>query len=237
MDIDHPTVPEPRKRGWLRKVAMLALVLLAAPYALTLVYRYIDPPASMLMLIRKAGGTAVDYRWQPINDISAHLITAVASAEDARICAHNGVDWDVLHGLVKDALADDNEPARGGSTIAMQTAKNLYLWPHRSYLRKGLELPLSLWIGLVWPQRRTMEVYLNIAEWGPGIFGAEAAARHYFNRPASKLTRRQAIALAASLPNPMIFNPGRPGPKLRRRARRLASRTPRDPDYLACLRR
>lgn len=213
----------------------LAVVLVLAPYVITVAYRYFPPPFSTLMVIRKADGQDIDYRWRPIGSMSSHLIDAAASAEDARICDHNGVDWDVLRGLVNDALADENEPARGGSTIAMQTAKNLFLWPQRSYLRKGLEIPLSLWIDLLWPKRRTMEVYLNIAEWGPGIFGAEAAAQHHFNRAAADLSRQQAILLAASLPNPALFNPGKPGPKLRRRAARLSKRTPRDPAYLKCL--
>ena len=219
----------------MRTLLKFLLILALLPFGLTIAYRFVPPPVSALMLLRGISGQSIDYRWQPITNISPHLVNAAASAEDARICQHNGVDWDVLSGLVKDALDDETDPVRGGSTIAMQTAKNLFLWPHRSYIRKGLEIPLSLWIDLTWPKRRVVEVYLNIAEWGPGIFGAEAAAQHHFKRPASKLSRRQALLLAASLPNPQIFNPGRPGPKLRRRTARLSRRTPANPTYLDCL--
>ncbi len=228
-------VPIPRKRSLPHRLLKFLLILAAVPIVLTLAYRFIPPPVSNLMLLRAAAGASIDYRWQPISEISSHLINAVASAEDARFCRHNGVDWDVLRGLVKDALDDETDPVRGGSTITMQTAKNLFLWPHRSYIRKAIEIPLSLWIDFTWPKRRTVEIYLNIAEWGPGIFGAEAAAQHYFARPASRLTRRQALLLAASLPNPHIFNPARPGAKLRRRTTRLSRRTPANPAYLDCL--
>jgi monofunctional biosynthetic peptidoglycan transglycosylase len=228
-------LPAPRRRSLLRRLFNLLIILAAVPVLLTLAYRFVPPPVSALMLLRAVTGESIDYRWQPLANISAHLINAVTTAEDARICRHNGVDWDVLRGLVEDALDDETDPVRGGSTIAMQTAKNLFLWPHKSYIRKGLEIPLSLWIDFTWSKRRTVEVYLNIAEWGPGIFGAEAAAQHHFGRPASSLTRQQALQLAASLPNPHIFNPGTPGPKLRRRTARLSRRTPANPAYLECL--
>ena len=151
------------------------------------------------------------------------------------MCAHNGVDWDVLQGLAKEALDEDGRPVRGGSTIAMQTAKNLFLWPHRSYVRKGLEIPISLWIDYSWPKRRIIEVYLNIAEWGPGIYGAEAASQRFFKKPASKLSKQQAALLAAALPNPMIYTAGKPGPKLRRRARRVMARMRNAGPHVKCL--
>ncbi len=229
-------VPPPDERpSRFRRIVRWLVILALVPFGLTLVYRFVPPPTSTLMLAQRLSGQSVDQRWMPLSGISPHLVYAVATAEDARICRHSGVDWDVLRGLVRDALGDDTDPPRGGSTIAMQTAKNLYLWPQRSYIRKAIEIPLSLWIDLVWPKKRTVEVYLNIAEWGPGIFGAEAAAQHYFSRPAARLSRRQAHLLAASLPNPHIFNPGKPGPKLRRRTRRLTKRTPAKPAYLGCL--
>ena len=220
----------------LRWLKWLVLLITLTPLALTLIYRFVAPPASALMAIRHLSGQSIEYRWKPVSKISRHLVNAVATAEDARICQHNGVDWPVLQGLVKDALADEGDPVRGGSTIPMQIAKNLYLWPQRSYVRKMLEIPISLWIDFAWPKKRIIEVYLNIAEWGPGVFGAEAAAQHHFRRPAADLSRRQAHLLAASLPNSMIFNPAKPGPKLRRRTRRLTRRTPRNPAYLNCLR-
>ncbi len=214
---------------------MLIIIVLAMPFMLVLVYRAVPPPVSALMVLRKLDGQAIDYRWLPARQISRHLISAVVVAEDARICQHGGVDWDVLRGLVSEALDDEGRPVRGGSTIAMQTAKNLFLWPQRSYVRKSLEIPISMWIGLTWPKRRIMEVYLNIAEWGPGIYGAEAASRAHFGTSAARLTARQAALLAAALPNPMIFNAGKPGPKLRRRARRVAARLRGAGAYLKCL--
>ncbi len=128
----------------------------------------------------------VDRRWVPLAQISPRLVGAVLMSEDARFCIHGGVDWDALREVIADA--EDGEPSRGASTLTMQTAKNLFLWPSRSYIRKGLEIPLALWLDLVWPKQRIVEVYLNIAEWGPGVFGAEAAAQANFGKPASDLT-------------------------------------------------
>ena len=193
------------------------------------------PPVSSLMALRFFNGSHTDYRWRSADKISNNLIHAVVVSEDARICEHNGVDWDVLQGLVKEAIDEDGKPVRGGSTIAMQTAKNLFLWPHRSYVRKGLEIPISLWIDYTWPKRRIIEVYLNIAEWGPGIYGAEAASQRFFKKPASKLSRQQAALLAAALPNPMIYTAGKPGPKLRRRARRVVARMRNAGPHVKCL--
>ena len=212
------------RSGWFRRIVRLALLALALPFVLALVYRVVPPPASTLMLLRAAGGAGIDYRWRPAEKISRHLVHAVVVSEDARICQHNGVDWDVLRGLVVEALDEDGEPVRGGSTIAMQTAKNLFLWPHRSYVRKGLEIPISLWIDFTWPKRRIIEVYLNIAEWGPGVYGAEAASQRYFKTSAARLSAQQAALLAAALPNPMIYRAGKPGPKLQQRALRVRAR-------------
>jgi len=177
----------------------------------------------------------MDYRWMPIESISPELVKAVTAAEDAGICQHSGVEWNVLREVVQEALDDEGEPARGGSTIPMQTAKNLFLWPSRSYIRKGLELPLATWIDLAWPKRRVVEVYLNVAEWGPGVYGAEAAAQLHFKKPAAKLTRREASLLAASLPNPLKRNAAKPGKGLSRYANRIAARIPSTEPHLGCL--
>jgi monofunctional biosynthetic peptidoglycan transglycosylase len=209
---------------------MLGLVA-ALPLAAGLAYRWVPPPASMLMAIRWAQGIPVDYRWTPLEQISPHLARAVLTAEDARFCAHRGVDWEVLDSIME----DPDGPSRGGSTIAMQTAKNLFLWPSRSYVRKAAELPLALWLDLVWPKPRVIEVYLNIAEWGPGIFGAEAAAQHHFGRSAAEISRSEAALLAAALPNPHERNAGAPGPGLRRLAARIDRRVPATTPHLGCL--
>jgi monofunctional biosynthetic peptidoglycan transglycosylase len=142
-------------------------------------------------------------------EIAPALSEAVIASEDARYCAHRGVDWDAMRAVLSDS--DEDGPSRGASTIAMQTAKNLFLWPSRSYVRKALEIPMALYLDALWGKRRVMEVYLNVAEWGDGLFGAEAAAQLYFGKKARDLTRREAALLATSLPNPFLRNPARPG--------------------------
>ncbi|HYP57701.1 MAG TPA: monofunctional biosynthetic peptidoglycan transglycosylase [Beijerinckia sp.] len=183
----------------------LALMLLFV--GMTLAYRFMTP-ISTLMLARIVQGEELDRRFVPLPRISARLIAAVIASEDARFCIHDGVDWDALSEVIDTAKAAT--PSRGASTITMQTAKNLFLWPARSVIRKGVEIPLALLIDLAWPKPRVLEVYLNIAEWGEGIFGAEAAAQHYFHKSAEALDSREAALLATALPNPRHRNPARP---------------------------
>ena len=133
--------------------------------------------------------------------------------------------------------ADDDGPSRGASTIAMQTAKNVFLWPGRSYVRKALELPIALYLDLVWPKRRMMENYLNIAEWGEGVFGIEAAARRHFGKPARDLSRGEAALLVTALPNPRLRNPARPSARHRNLANRLIARMNAAAPFAGCLRR
>ncbi|MGE3646120.1 MAG: monofunctional biosynthetic peptidoglycan transglycosylase [Beijerinckiaceae bacterium] len=188
---------------WIFRLALLLLLLLAGLVALWAV----APPVSTLMLGRWAAFRPVERQWVPLERISPNLIAAVVMSEDGQFCRHNGVDWKALDEQIN---AEDG-PARGASTIPMQVAKNLFLWPQRSFIRKGLELPLALVLAKAWPRRRILEVYLNIAEWGDrGLFGAEAAARRYFGKSAVNLTRREAALLATALPNPFIRNPARP---------------------------
>lgn len=222
--------------GWIgalfRWLLWIVLAVVGLLLLLTAVYAVAHPP-STLMLGRWATLKPVDRRWTPIEAISPRLVNAVILSEDARFCQHGGVDWDALRTVLDDA--DDAGPSRGASTIPMQTAKNLFLWPSRSYVRKGLELPLALWLDLVWSKRRIMEVYLNIAEWGPGVFGAEAAARSYFNKSASELTAREATLLTKALPNPILRNPGKPGRGLQRLAGRLAGQLGDAEPYVQCV--
>jgi monofunctional biosynthetic peptidoglycan transglycosylase len=192
------------------------------------------PPVSSLMLARWATLRPVDRTAVDMEAVSPHLPLAVMAAEDARLCQHGGVDWDALREVVE--AADEDGPARGASTIPMQVAKNLFLWPSRSYLRKGLELPIALYIDLVWSKRRMMENYLNIAEWGEGVFGAEAAARRYFRKSAKDLTRREAALLATALPNPFRRNPARPTASHGSRADRLLGRMDGTAPFADCLR-
>ncbi len=222
-------------RRWVRRALLAAALLVLSVLGVAAAYRFVPPPVSALMLIRAAGGAATDYRWVPMTAISPNLARAVIASEDARFCLHHGVDWDVLMGLVNKAVDAESVPSRGGSTIDMQTVKNLFLWPQRSYVRKALEIPLATWIDLVWPKERIIEVYLNIAEWGPGIYGAEAAARYHFHKPAAKLSRYEAALLAAVLPNPLERSAGKPDAQVRRSARRIERRVAGTIPYLDCL--
>lgn len=210
------------------------LVLLWASLVVWLGLAYwFAPPVSTLMLGRWLTLQGVERDHVGLDEISPHLALAVLTSEDGRFCEHGGVDWEVLRAVVEEA--DEDGPARGASTIPMQTAKNLFLWPGRSYLRKGLELPVALYLDLVWSKRRMMEVYLNVAEWGEGVFGAEAAARRYFRKPAKALTRREAALLASALPNPLARNPGRPSARHQALAARLMARMEATAPYAACL--
>ncbi len=202
------------------RILMMTALALAATFAVALVlYRFVPAP-STLMLGRWLTLRGVERDWVPLEQISPHLVRAVVAAEDQRFCSHFGVDWGELSAV----LQDEDGPSRGASTLTMQTAKNLFLWPGRSYLRKGLELPVALAIDLAWPKRRIIEVYLNIAEWGDGVFGAEAAAQRYFGKPAARLTPAEAARLAGALPNPILRNPARPSRALQAAAGRVQRR-------------
>jgi len=222
-------------RGWLRRaVIALLLVFVVAPLTLTLVYRVVPPPVTPLMLIRLAQGHGLERDWVAWEEISPHLRQAVIAAEDNLFCEHGGFDWRSLEEAAKAYAAGDR--AGGGSTISMQTAKNLFLWPSRSIVRKGLEVPLTAALEVLWPKQRILEVYLNIAELGPGIYGAEAAAQHYFERPAGKLSLQQASQLAAVLPNPLEWRAQPPGDYVARRAGVIRTRIRQLGPLLDCVR-
>ena len=193
---------------------MLAALLL--PYLVAPLYR-VGHPVSTLMAWRWLQGAPVSRQWVDFSAISPSLPRSVVAAEDANFCSHHGIDWDALREVIDDA--EDGEVTRGGSTITQQVAKNLFLWPGRSVVRKALELPLALWIDLVLPKQRVLEIYLNIAELGPsGQFGAEAGSIYAFGHPASALAPREAALLAATLPNPVRRSARNPGPGVRRLA-------------------
>ncbi|MGZ8389342.1 MAG: monofunctional biosynthetic peptidoglycan transglycosylase [Rhodoplanes sp.] len=211
--------PRPRRPARLRAIKFIAAILiglLVLPYLLAPLYLF-GRPVSTLMLARWATGARVERVWVPLDAMAASLPAAVIAAEDARFCRHPGLDLAEIRDAIEDAetLGD----VRGASTLSQQTAKNLFLWPGRSFLRKLLEAPLALWLDLVLGKRRLLEIYLNIAEWGPnGEFGVEAAARRAFGKSARNLSPREAAMLAAALPAPTRRDPGRPGPALRRLA-------------------
>ncbi len=214
-----------------RLVRLLVLLVLAYPalvLALPLVYLRV-PPVSTLMLGRWLSAQPVDRRWVPLASISPHLPAAVIASEDAQFCRHGGVDWAALG----EVIDDEDGPSRGASTLSMQVAKNLFLWPGRSYVRKALEIPLALYLDLVWTKRRTIEIYLNVAEWGEGIFGAEAASRRHFGKAARDLTAREAAILASALPNPILRDPSRPSARQRATASTIAARVRGTP--LGCI--
>jgi monofunctional biosynthetic peptidoglycan transglycosylase len=217
----------------LLRAAVLALVLL--PYVMAPFYAF-GRPVSTVMLWRWITGAPVERIYAPLSRISHNLKLAVIIAEDDRFCSNYGVAFRALgHALAK---SDDIDEMRGFSTITQQVAKNLFLWSSRSYLRKALEIPLALWIDLVLSKRRILEIYLNIAEWGPdGQFGVEAGSRYAFGKSAHSLSRYRAALLAAVLPNPHDRNARRPGRDLRRLASLYVARAARAPDLTYCLSR
>ncbi len=199
-----------------RNLLLIVLAVLLLPYLVAPFYR-VGHPVSTLMAWRWLKGAPVSRQWIDFGAISPALPRSVVASEDAKFCSHRGIDWGALRDVIDDA--EDGEVARGGSTITQQVAKNLFLWPGRSVVRKGLEIPLAMWIDLVLPKRRILEIYLNIAELGPsGQFGAEAGAAYAFGRSASTLSPREAASLAAILPNPIRRSARNPGPGVRRLA-------------------
>jgi monofunctional glycosyltransferase len=216
-------------------VILSGLFVLLLPYALAPLYRLVNP-ISTLMLWRWIRGAPVERVWIPLDGISPSLSHSVIVAEDDQFCAHHGVDFRELREAIEAELRGAKRP-RGGSGITQQLAKNLFLWPGRSYVRKALELPLALWIDLVIPKRRQIEVYLNIVEWGPGgEFGAEAAARRAFRKPASSLSPQQAAMMAAILPNPLRRDPAKPSPRLHQLASVIAARASSEGNDEQCIR-
>lgn len=220
------------RSGKLRLTLYILVFLLALPFLMMLLYKLpFIHPLSTLMLRDKITQTPYERQWTPIEDISPHLVNAVIMSEDGQFCFHNGVDW----GALKIVITRDGAPKRGASTVTMQMVKNLFLWHGRSYLRKGLEIPYATVADAFLSKRRIMEIYLNIAEWGPGIYGAEAASRHFFKRSAKNLTQRQAIYLAVTLPNPKLRNPARPSMNMTRLGRLIEKRLQQAGTYTQCL--
>lgn len=211
-------------RPWIRRIALALLILFGAVLASIVLFRFVNPPITTVMIAEKLSGETLKRRWVPLEKISPNLRLAVIASEDGNFCRHGGVDWAAVREVIDQAKSLG--AVRGASTIPMQVAKNLYLWEFRSYLRKALEVPLAYAIVTIWSKPRVMEVYLNIAQWGPGLFGAEAASRYYFGKPASALTKREAVLLAAALPNPLARNPRRPSRTLRLIADSIQRRLP-----------
>jgi monofunctional biosynthetic peptidoglycan transglycosylase len=208
------------KPGFVRNIAVgtvvLVLFALLLPYLVTPLYLVVRP-VSTLMVWRWMTGQRVVRSYVPLDAISPVLPQTVIVAEDARYCTHRGIDWQEIREAMEEV--DELSEARGGSTITQQTAKNLFLWQGRSFVRKALEAPLALWLDLVLGKRRVLEIYLNVAQWGPeGEFGAEAGSRRAFGKGAGALNPREAALMASILPNPVVRNARQPGPGVRRLA-------------------
>lgn len=223
------------KKSLKRRILRVIGVVIALPYILTLLYVFV-PPVSTFMVADALSFKSVKRDWVAMRQISPQLIAAVVAAEDSAFCSHHGFDFNQLGKSLQEAYTYKEAP-RGASTITMQTAKNLYLWNGRSLLRKVLEAPLTIWIELAWTKRRILEVYLNIAEWGDGIYGVDAAARHHFGVRASQLNAHQAALLAAALPDPQRRKAGHPGPGQLQMAAQIERRAAHMQPDLSCLQR
>ena len=239
----EPDVKRGRRKGrtrgralvWLRRIVAAAFIAGIAPALISLAYlpSAVHPLSTLMMkdLVTFRGYTR---EWTPLEEFGPRLVNSVLMSEDGQFCSHRGIDLGEFRAIFDDFMA--GEATRGGSTITMQTVKNLYLWHGRSYIRKAIELPYAIYLDVVMPKRRIMEIYLNIAEWGPGIYGAEAAAQHHFGKSTRELTARQAALLAVTLPNPHTRTPGKPSAGLNRLAATIERRAGHAGGYNHCLR-
>jgi monofunctional biosynthetic peptidoglycan transglycosylase len=225
-----------RRRFSLRLLALgvvwAALALFALFVVLVGLYTFVRP-VSTLMLARMVEGKTYQRTYAPLKTIAPIALASIVASEDASFCDNDGVDWGSLREVLSGA--GKHGPSRGASTITMQTAKNLFLWPGRSKIRKGIEIGMALVMGEAWSKAHTLEIYLNIAEWGEGIYGIEAAAQRYFHKSASQLNPREAALLATALPNPILRNPARPTSLQRRLAGSLEAKARENADWLHCL--
>ena len=229
-----PTRPKRQAGKWTRRVLLLLVLILLAPAGLMLVYRVLPPPVTPLMVIRLFEGEGLSKDWITFDAMSPHVPAAVIALEDNTFCEHSGFDWASIHQAIADYYR--GRRLRGASTISMQTTKNVFLWPQRNMVRKALEAPLTVLLEALWDKQRILEVYLNVVEWGPGIYGIEAAARASFGKPASALTQRESALLAAVLPNPRKWSPRRPTRYLERQVRLAKTRVRKLGPLLDCAR-
>jgi monofunctional biosynthetic peptidoglycan transglycosylase len=210
-----------RRPGLIRRILIvLVFVFVVAPLVVAIAYRFVPPPATPLMLIRLAEGRGLDYRWRPLSRVSPVLVRSLIAAEDAHFCRHDGFDFDAMRKAMENNERRPNR-VKGGSTISQQTAKNVFLWPSRSYVRKGVEAGFTVLEEKLWGKRRIMEMYVNVVEWGPGVYGAQAASQRWFHKDADRLTPSEAARLAAILPSPLKWKAADPGPYVARRSRRI----------------
>jgi monofunctional biosynthetic peptidoglycan transglycosylase len=208
----------------IRFACLAALAFFVFFLVILLILRFVDPPTSAVMIRDRLAGAHVQYHWTPLEKVSRNLVRAVISSEDSRFCRHFGIDLREMSHAMQALDQRGIGSVRGASTITMQVAKNLFLWTDRSLLRKALELSITPIIEIAWPKRRILEVYLNIAQWGPGLFGIAAAAREHFGHEPSQLTVNQSALLTATLPAPSIRRAGAANAHTRRVAARVKRR-------------
>jgi monofunctional biosynthetic peptidoglycan transglycosylase len=192
------------------------VVAIVIPLVWAGIYRFVPPPGTILMVQGVMAGRGMDYRWTPLTQISPSLVTAAIASEDGKFCEHHGFDFNAIQKAMDNN--DEGKKLKGGSTISQQTAKNVFLWPHRDWVRKGAETWFTVLIETLWGKKRIMEMYLNVAEMGPGIYGAQAAAQHYFHTDAAHLNPAQSARLISVLPSPIRYKVAAPGPYVARRA-------------------
>lgn len=224
----------PFKQFVMRFIAAFVILIFFVPAVLLFLYRFeFVHPVSTLMIKEGLVGHGAKREWIAIDDMAPVLYQSVLSSEDGKFCSHSGVDWEALNQVIEDAI--DGEKTRGASTITMQLVKNLFLWPNRSFIRKGLEVPYAMMAELILPKKRIMEIYLNIAEWDKGIFGVELAAQKYFKRSAAKLGPRYSSLLAVTLPNPKKRNAAKPTRSMDIVAKIVQRRAKASGAYVQCL--
>ncbi len=227
-----PAVRGGWKRRWAKRLAIAFVILLVVPILEVGCVRFVNPPATPLMGIRwlqdRLGGEAhprVMYHWLPWNELPLAYLKSAWVSEDQRFFQHHGFDWTEMHAAIERAKRTGGEP-RGSSTITMQCARSTFLWQGHSYVRKGLEAYYTVWMELLLSKRRIFELYANVVEMGPGVYGVEAASQYHYGIPAKRLDAEQAAFLAALLPAPRKWNPRAPSPRLRARQERILRELP-----------
>ena len=206
-----------------RFVIKAMLIFFISTIGVTLIYRFVNPPITWLMFQRWAfEGHGLEKDWIDLDEVPYYVPLAMISSEDGKFMEHNGFDFDAINKAMKYNEKKAGKKVKGGSTISQQTAKNVFCWPQRSWVRKGFETYFTFLTEMLWPKKRIIEVYINVVELGPGVYGVEAASQKFWGKSAAKISRKQAALLAAVLPRPLKYNAQRPGPYVSRRANKIA---------------
>ncbi len=205
-----------------RWILKAILIFFVSTISVTLVYRFVNPPITWLMFQRWAfEGHGLEKDWIDLEDVPYYVPLAMVSSEDQKFMEHNGFDFKAIEKAMKHNERKGGKKIKGGSTISQQTAKNVFCWPQRSWVRKGFETYFTFLIEMLWPKQRIIEVYVNVVELGPGVYGVEAASQKFWGKSAAKISKKQAALLAAVLPRPLKYNAEHPGPYVSRRANKI----------------